>query len=176
MIPPMAQIILYVLNPEEYFKHVIAIFKKETDKHNVVYVTTNKPYTNVQRSFEQAGVNLSNVFFIDCISKEVLGEELHDEPDNCLFVESPKSLTALSIAIHESVKHLQGEKTLFLDSLSTLLIYNDANTIGRFSNFLVNKMRSYGVQTIILSLESDVGKDVIKQIESFVDEVRHHGA
>jgi KaiC/GvpD/RAD55 family RecA-like ATPase len=172
----MAHIVLYVINPEEYFKHVVAIFKKEAQKKSVVYVTTNKPYNSVMRSLKQAGVNADRIFFIDCISQDILGEKLPEEPDNCLFVESPKSLTAMSIAIHESVKHLEGEKLLFLDSLSTLLIYNDANTIGRFSNFLVNKMRSYDVQTIILSVETDMDKNIIKQIESFVDEVRHNGS
>lgn len=91
-------------------------------------------------------------------------------------MESPQSLTYIGIAINESVKRLSGEKVLLLDSLSTLLIYNDANAIAKFSNFLINTMRSLDVDTSILALESDINKDTIKQIESFADEVKRYGS
>ena len=70
---------------------------------------------------------------------------------------------------------MQGKKVLFLDSLSVLLIYNEANTVAKFSNFVLNKMRSLGIDTIILALESDVKKDVLKQISSFVDDIINGG-
>lgn len=53
-----------------------------------------------------------------------------------------------------------------------MLLNNDANTIGRFSNFIINKMRAADIGTIILALESDIEKDIIHQISSFADEVK----
>ena len=53
-----------------------------------------------------------------------------------------------------------------------IVVKNDSNTIGKFSNFLLNKMRASDVDTIMLALESDADKNIIKQIESFSDEVK----
>jgi hypothetical protein len=92
--------------------------------------------------------------------------------DNCVFIESPQNLTSISIAISEAVKGLEGKKVLFLDSLSVMLIYNDANTLGKFSSFLLNKMRVSDVDAVVLALGSDMDSKLIKQIEAIVDEVR----
>lgn len=166
----MGKTILYVLNPERYLESIIRIFKKDIRGRPTIYVSTNKPYTHLVESFNKANVDAKKIFFIDCISREV--GEMKAEPENALFIDTPQNLTAMSIAISESVKHLRGNPTLFLDSLSTLLLYHDANTIGRFSNFLINKMRVSGVDTIILALESDMDKEVLRKIETIADEVK----
>ncbi len=166
----MGKTILYVLDAEHYLEGIIRIFKKEIKGRPTIYVSTNKPYSHLQESFKKAKVATEKIFFIDCISKEV--GEGGKEPDNALFIDTPQNLTAMSIAISESVKHLQGNPTLFFDSLSTLLLYHDANAIGRFSNFLINKMRVSGVDTIILALESDMNKEVLRKIETIADEVK----
>jgi len=162
-------IILYTIAAENYFKGVIDILKTLGNK-NIVYVTTNKPYLNIVTGCKNAGINPDGIFFIDCISEHIGVKTL--ETVNCLFVDSPESLTAISIAVCEATKDLTGEIMLILDSLSTLLLYKDANTIGRFSNFIINKMRVANIGTIILALESDIEKDIIHQISSFADEVR----
>lgn len=169
----MTNAILYIINPENYFKKIIGILKKELKGETLIYVTTNKPYSNLKNLFKKGGVK-GEIFFVDCISKMVLGKSITEEEiEDCIFVESPQSLTSLSIAINESLKHISGKKTLLLDSLSTLLIYNDASTIGRFSNFLINKLNAFDVSVIVLTLESDIDKDIIRKIQSFVDEVKH---
>ncbi len=165
----MSKTTLYVIDSGKFFDGVTKVLKKESKKRNIIYVTTNKPYKSLVNSLEDKKIKTDNIFFIDCISKEV-GESGKDE-DNCLYLDSPKSLTSMSIAINESIENIDGEKTLILDSLSTLLIYNDARTMGKFSNFLVNKMRSLEADAVILTLESDVDKDIIKKIQSFVDKV-----
>ena len=171
----MAKIILTIIDPEKYFGSLIRILKKEVKNKKVIYVTTNKPYEHIATILKKRKILYNKFFFIDCISKYV-GQKIEEELQNCLLLESPQSLTNLSIAINESIKKIPGKKILFLDSLSMLLIYNDAPTLGKFSNFIINKMRSYDVDTVILTLESDVNKDIIKQLESFVDEVIKYGS
>ena len=171
----MSKTILYVINAEKYFTGVISIIKKETKNKNTIYVTTNKPYDHITNVLKKAGINPDKIFFIDCISKHI-GKAIEKEPKNCVYIDSPQNLTTMSVAINESLKHFAKEKILLLDSLSTLLIYHDSKTIGQFSNFFINKMRAAGVDAIIFALESDIGKDIIKQIESFVDEVKKYGA
>jgi hypothetical protein len=165
--------ILYILNPEKYFEGIVRIFKAGMGEAHIIYVTTNKPNSHIVNLFRLEGLNSDRIFFVDCISKEIM-PEISEEPENCLFVEGPQDITGISLAIHNGIEHLPGEKLLFLDSLSTLLLYNDANVVGRFSNFIINKLRVKGVSGVILALESDVGKDVLKNVESFVDEVIKH--
>jgi len=165
----MSKIILNVIKPEKYFEEVSKIIKKQSSK-NIIYITTNKPYSFIVNSFKKNKINTDKIFFIDCISKQIK-EKTNDE-GNCVFIQSPQDLTTISIAANEAIKKISGNKILFLDSLSVLLVYNDSNTIGKFSNFLLNKMRASDVDTIMLALESDADKNIIKQIESFSDEVK----
>lgn len=165
----MSNIVLSVIKPEKYFEGVMKLLGKEKSK-NIIYVTTNKPYSFLVNSFKKKRINPDKIFFIDCISKQV--NKNIEKAENCVFIGSPQNLTSLSIAVNEAISNIKGKKILFLDSLSVLLVYNDANTIGKFSNFLLNKMRASDVDTLMLALESDMDKDVIKQIESFSDETK----
>ncbi len=170
---PKASTFLYVLNSEKYFLHLMKILKHVLATNSVIYVTTNKPYGLLRNTLERNQISQEKVFFIDCISKHV-GEDSGKDVPNCMFVDGPQNLLAISIAVSESVKHLTGEKVLLLDSLSILLMYNDAAAVGKFSNFIINKMRYVGVATAILVLESDFDKEVTKQIASIVDGVKKH--
>ena len=167
----MAKVILNIMDPNKYFDGIVKILKKNPSQKNVIYVTTNKPYATIVNSLKSKSIKTENILFIDCISKQIK-QDTSKEADNCIYIGSPQNLTAISIAVNESIKSMKGKKMLLLDSLSILLIYNDANTIGKFSNFLLNKMRAADVDTVVLALESDANKDIIKQIESFVDEVQ----
>jgi KaiC/GvpD/RAD55 family RecA-like ATPase len=169
----MVKVVLYTIAAESYFKGVICILRTVGNK-NLIYVTTNKPYQNIVTGCKKSGIKSDRIFFIDCISKHI-GVKA-GESANCLFIDSPQSLTTIGIAINEATKNLTGETVLLLDSLSTMLLYNDANTIGRFSNFIINKMRAAGIGTIVLALESDIEKDIIHQVTSFVDEVKKYGS
>jgi hypothetical protein len=161
---------LYLSQPEHYFSSVVQIFKDLLRDKSVIYVTTNKPYPHLVNLLKQDQVDTNRIFFIDCITKQILS--VADEPDNCIYINSPHEITAIGIAVSRAVEHLAGEKYLFLDSLSTLLLYNDEKIIGQFSNFMINKMLVSDVSSIIMVLSSDVDKEVIKQIMSFVDEVK----
>ncbi len=170
---PKASTTLYILNSEKYFLQLVKILKRVLAANSVIYVTTNKPYGLLRNTLEKNQISPEKVFFIDCISKHV-GEDSDKDATNCVFVDGPQNLLAISIAVSESVKHLAGEKVLLLDSLSILLMYNDAAAVGKFSNFIINKMRYVGVGTVILALESDFDKDVTKQIASIADGVKKH--
>lgn len=160
---------LFILSSDKYFDKVVAILKKEAKNKKVIYVTTNKPYSHISGMFKKNGVKIENIFFIDCIS-----EAKEKEADNCIYLGGPGNITGISIAVNKSVKAIPGEKILFLDSLSTLLMYNDEKVIGKFSNFILNKMRLYGISSVVLALNSDMNKNIMKNIESIVDEVNRH--
>jgi KaiC/GvpD/RAD55 family RecA-like ATPase len=162
---------LYILKLENYFERVVGVLA-ENKTRNVIYLTTNKPYRHLIDLLKARGIKTEKVFFIDCISKHV-GEAVDGERENCVFVDGPSTLTAIGIAINQSVEHISGEKIVVVDSLSILCIYNNMGVMGKFSNFLVNRMRSCGVNTALMVLESDSDKEVVRELKAIVDEVKH---
>jgi KaiC/GvpD/RAD55 family RecA-like ATPase len=169
----MVNAILHITDPENYFRHIVEIFREDLQGKSVIYITTNKPYSHLSGLLKKEGVDTERVFFIDCISRQVMS--VVDEPSNVVCISSPQDITAVAISVSAAVDRLPGERVLFLDSLSTLLLYNDEKVIGQFSNFIINKMLVSGVASIIMALTSDIDKEVIRQIMAFVDEVRKHG-
>ena len=161
-------IILYLINPEEYLKGIIKMMKKTGG--NFIYVTATKPCKSIITSLEKNGIDKDRVMFIDCISKSV--DEKAVACPNCILLDSPQNLPEIGIAVNVGIKSTEGKATLLLDSISTLLLYNDANTVGRFSNFLINRMKLLNVNSAMLALETDTDKEVIQQIKSVCDEVK----
>jgi len=133
-----------------------------------IYVTINKPYNTIVDVLEEHGVDPGQLFFVDAISKETGGEIV--DRDNVLFLDSPEDLTGLSIVVSGAVESMpEGSKFIFLDSLTTLTIYNKADTVSQFAHFLTGKMRNWNVSGVILSLEEEVDEDLIGQISQFCD-------
>jgi len=166
----MPKIALYTISADAYTKHLMDILKSTGKGKKVIYVTTTKPYSQVSGMLRKAGIKDDNIFFIDCVSRSIGEKALSAQ--NCIFLENPRNLTAISIAINESVKKMPGKKLLVMDSLSTMMLYNDHVTMGRFSNFVINRMRALDVDTVMSAFEADANSDVLKQIAGFVDEVK----
>jgi KaiC/GvpD/RAD55 family RecA-like ATPase len=121
-----------------------------------IYVTLTKPYMNLRENFENNGVNISRLYFIDCIS---LKEGKRQETDNCTYISGPTSLTELSLAITAAANTGKLD-FLFLDSVSSLLMYNDRASSAKFFHYLISKMLSYEIGGVILAFRQD--KETIK--------------
>lgn len=166
------EIVLILTSAEKYLSTTTTILKSMLNEkgYKCLYVTINRPYKVLVNILKKNGILTENIFFIDLISR--LTRTAVDGVSDCLFIESPDSLTELSIAISESVKNMPGDKKLmFLDSLSTLLVYNQSGTVTKFAHFLFSKMKTEGVETIILSLEKEMEEKMTDQIAMFVDKV-----
>jgi len=165
-------VVLILTSAENYMASIVDVLKTLINKkgRQCVYVTVNRPYNDIQNVLEKGKINTDNIFFIDLISKTANREQ--SKAKNCLFIDSPESLTDLSIAITEAIGNLKGKKKfIFLDSLSTMLIYNQAGTLARFAHFLIGKMRNAAVEMIIISLEKEMDQALVSQISTFVDKV-----
>ena len=166
----MPKTYLYIIPAQEYFKNIIKIIKNDIKTKNIIYVTTNKPYKYLVNLLNEEKIKTENIMFIDCISKQVSGSE--DSSEKCVFIDSPQNVTGLSIALNQVITQWGEESTIIFDSLSTLFIYNSEEIIGRFSNFIINKMQLNNISSVFFVLESDMDKKIMSVISSFVDEVR----
>jgi archaellum biogenesis ATPase FlaH len=136
------------------------------------YVTFNRPYSTLKKAVEDQGLNLSKMFFIDLITESAGGKAEKSTGDRCFYVSSPKNLTELSILIEQAMLRLPKEKRfVFIDSISTMLIYNDADTVLRFIHSLTGKMRLLGITGIIFLLEKESDEKFLAQVAQFCDRV-----
>jgi len=111
---------------------------------------------------------LKKLFFVDAISGVIGGEKVQAE--NCVVLRSPSSLTELGIVVS---KVCSSEKSRFLmmDSLSTMLVYNNQKTTVKFVHYIATQLRKCGWPGIIFSLEKDIEGQILDSILQFCDKV-----
>jgi hypothetical protein len=119
--------------------------------------------------FQENKINSDSVFIIDGITPLSSGIK---KVGNAVFLGSPRALTHISIAAGAVMEKLDKNKSfLFLDSLSTLCLYNNTLNVTRFLHFLINQMHKFGTLGIILSVESEMDKGMIAELSQFCDRV-----
>lgn len=161
------QAILIISKSKDIIKTNTQILKLLMDGNFGLYITVNHPYSSLKEIFAKNRVNINQMFFIDCVTKRV--EENPEENERCVYVESPNNLTDISISIIEALEAIKGKKFLFLDSLSTLLIYNSVGSLAKFSHFLISKIKLLKVTGIFISGKEKMEKNLLKQISQFCD-------
>ena len=169
---PKGFVVLVTVNSKEYFRTNIEIIKFLANDENVpgVYVTVNKPYQVMIKVLKENKINTKSLKFIDCITSVAGGKP--EKTEDCLFISSPQNLTDLGVAMDQALKALpEDDKFLFLDSLSTLLIYNSVGTVAKFSHFLTSRMKLMGLRGVLISLEGETDPQLLSQLSQFCDGV-----
>jgi len=163
-------IALATVSAKDYQKTNLSLVKHMTKDKKIpgVYVTLNKPFDVMKEAFEEVSIDTKMIIFIDAVTKTSGGKITKTK--NCLFIGNPENLSDISMAMDQAVRALPGkERFLFFDSLSTLLLYNNAETVARFIHFLSGKMRVWKVKGIIISLKRKEDKKLIEELSQFCD-------
>lgn len=161
---------LATVDAKNYQKTNLEIVKYLIEDKNIpgVYVTLNKPFKNIQNILEKEKIESKMIIFIDAVTQTAGGKI--EKTDKCLFIGSPENLSDISIAMDQAVRALPSkERFVFFDSLSTLLMYNNIETVARFIHFLAGKMRVWAVKGIIVSLRKKKDKGLIDELMQFCD-------
>jgi KaiC/GvpD/RAD55 family RecA-like ATPase len=161
-------IVLTLIDPMRYQEAVFGVLKYFADQSSQgVYVTLNKPFSVLTKNFDRAGIPSNSLFFVDGVTNVPSVEEGADHA--CLG--SGIDLSNLCIGISRAVSKLKDEKFLLLDSLSTLLIYNDSKAVSKFAHLLTEKMRRWNTEGSLLTVEMNAEKDIVSQLAPFCDKV-----
>jgi len=162
--------IMVITSGEELMRTNIQIMKTVMkDKNLCLYVAVNQPYKRMKKILENGMIDTNRVFFIDCITETSGGKA--ERVKNCLFVNSPSSLTELGISITQALQAMPGDKFLFVDALSTLVIYNSPKSLARFSHFLMTRVKLLGLAGIFMVVEKEMGEVLLSQVKQFCDKV-----
>ncbi|MDY6762081.1 MAG: hypothetical protein SVY41_03455 [Candidatus Nanohaloarchaea archaeon] len=63
----------------------------------------------------------------------------------------------------------EGNRVLVLDTLSTLMLYNDEDMVSQFAHDLSTKIREWGVKGLMPTIEEEADEDLLASLNQFVD-------
>jgi hypothetical protein len=158
---------IVVTNSDNFNDTVISLIKSLGSDSNVVFVSFNKPSSVLEKTF---GDKLKcNIFYIDLVTQVATGEV--QKKKNIVFLVSQRNLTDLSITLSEVLNRINGKKFVFIDSLTTMLLYNDVNNTSQFLQFLSNRLKLWNTNSFIFSMEGKDENEVIRVASQTVDKV-----
>jgi len=134
-----------------------------------IYITVNQPIHSFIPKLEGEKIDHKRLYFIDGITKKSAGKEL--EGDAYYYIETPRDLVDLIFDLEKIVKKIDLEKEkvfVVLDSITTLLIYNDQRVIEKFAHNMVGRMRSWKMASIMLT-SAQTGGEIATFLEQFCD-------
>ena len=158
---------MVIVPDTSYSKNLLDFAKQLSEKYkDVCYVSLNKPYGHLIKSFEDHKIDKNFFFFIDAVTRP----SNPVKKENYIFISSISALTDLSIAITKTLE-TRKYKSIIFDSLSTMLIYHEAATVTKFMHSLIGEVRAVKCIGVFTCLEGDVKSSLIKDLGMFVDEV-----
>ncbi len=146
---------------------LLAIVLNEKENGGI-YVSVSRPYRYIHSNLEKNDIELGNLYAIDCVSQMAgkVGEKL----ESVAYVENPSSLEEISMYVDRMLAKIEGErKFILLDSLSSILIYNNPKSVKEFTHFIINKMRLEGIGGYILTQDKKDAQDLIQTIRPLLD-------
>lgn len=140
----------------------------------VITVTTHRPATQILDWFEEnkLAIPLSRIGIIDCISKSLGGAVV--ETENIKIASSPVDLTGIGVRIGQFfddfvMKKNIREVQLHINSLSTILMYSNIQTVFRFIHVFTGRIKAMGALGIFV-MESKIHDErVITTLKQLFD-------
>lgn len=139
--------------------------------YHVLVIATNQPFDVLKKNFEKNEIPMDKISVVDTVTKYAMGHD-HEPEGNCRFVSNPSDLTAIGIAVTESLAGLKDKKvSLVFDSVNSMLIYISSQNITKFIHFVTNKLRLMHFAGIFIAVEKGLDPDVLTQLTMFVDTI-----
>lgn len=145
-----ASTILLSIGAADYSAQVLGVMKSVLlrKKGDAVYVTFNRSVYSLSELFKSIEDCKNRLLFLDAVSLN--SGERGAELENAFFIPFPGDLTGLMIVLSRTFK-MHDFKFLFLDSVPSVLIYNDEKTTTRFIYALSSLCKQHSVNLVLLS-------------------------
>jgi len=157
-------VVLLSVNPLAYQDGVLSALKYFRERFGTgLYIALNKPYAVLEAAFEKDGLTRGNLVYLDSITNTA-----ERRTDSCHFLGRMCELTDLGIALTKIIAEKK-VNFVFVDSVSTLLIYNDPKSVARFFHSVTEKLRNMNLPAALVLVEMEEGKDVAAQLAQFCD-------
>ncbi len=150
------------------------------NENALMVVTTGEPAIQMIERFKQLEPNLllSRVGFVDCVSMKCGVTAVENK--NIKLVNGPEDLTAIGVKISQFFEDFYLKKKinkiqLHINSLSTLLMYSNIQTIFRFLHVFTSRIKmanALGIYVLDSEMHDDQIISTIKQLCDGMIEVR----
>ena len=161
-------VVASVLVSNKVYSNFSEILKKVGDK-KMLYIAISKPYSTLLKEFKKKGVDSSNIFFIDVVSKSI--KSSIKDTENCVYIDKPDDLTKLNLVISDILNKHKDIKLVVFDSVSLLMAYRKMNDVVKFIHFLSMKFRVQEVDCFFLFIREEVESKLANYLTMFTDKV-----
>ncbi len=151
---------LILTKPENLNKNFIESIRKSGK--DVIGVLCSKPYYLLKEQLKKVGAN-KKYLFLDTISPNTAEKNVFSMPG--------ENLTALSIAINQSQQSFGGKVTILFDSITSLVIKNDPNTLIKFFSFIFSRVSDWKVDLVLIMPKEGVDGNLLSLITQSADKV-----
>jgi hypothetical protein len=66
---------------------------------------------------------------------------------------------------------IEGDKFIFIDSITSMLIHNESTSFARFIHGILTKMRISGASGLLISLEKETDNEIRAEIAQLCDKI-----
>ena len=136
------------------FSHAMFEYMNTQKSITWVYVTITNPYHGIKKQYPKI-IDSLNIRFIDCVS---LAAGIKSTDDLCYFLDSPSQLEKLTLEIMSFIKESTRDENsvVVIDSLSSLILYNDDLLVTEFFSHLINNLNLVNAHSISLCIEEEM--------------------
>ncbi len=148
----------------------LAAIKHLTSKGQAaIILSASRPHANLMALYKKSGIDAQKIIVIDCVSKSQTPNP--PKADNAAYLDNLSDLTAMSISLQKFLDSTKGKKFVYIDSITTLLVYNNAKDLARFVHYILTKLRIIGAGGILVAIEGETDKEVRAEIAQLCDKV-----
>ncbi|MCD6467201.1 MAG: recombinase RecA [Methanomicrobia archaeon] len=141
-------------------------------KEAVIYISTKENGEKIQKWFSER-TDIKGLGIVDCISKSLRLKTSIEDSNSIKYVSSSVDLTGVSVKYSNLLERFWNieeykDVRVTIDSLSTLLMYSNVQTVFRFLHILtgrVKKIDGYGIFT----LDEDPETPQVAPIKQLID-------
>ncbi|HLC79464.1 MAG TPA: hypothetical protein VJG83_03455 [archaeon] len=135
----------------------------------IIYLALNSGFSKIKQDCEREKKDCSHIFFIDMVSIESGAKTIEGEP-KVTYLKSPLDLTEAISSIDKRFSISNGKKTMVvLDSVSTMLIYNDVFKVEKFMHTLLGKVNASNASAIVFSSDFNEKEGITSTIGQFFE-------
>ncbi len=168
------------MSGKEAILNHIAYHGSTKEENAVIMVTTRESASNILEKFKEYKLDLpmSRIGIVDCVTKTLGVPAI--ENDNVKIASSPVDLTGIGVKISQFLeefmikKHVQ-KTQLHINSLSTILMYSNIQTVFRFLHVFTGRIKAagaLGIYVIDIGMHDEQAISTLKQLCDGMIEVK----
>ena len=168
------------MSGKEIILYSIMYYGASKNENAVITVSTRESATHILEWFKEQKLNLplARVGIVDCVTKTLGGSSVENE--NIKIASSPVDLTGIGVKISQFFEEYFMKKNirktqLHINSLSTILMYSNIQTVFRFLHVFTGRIKaagSLGIYVLESGMHDEQAISTLKQLFDGMIEIK----